>query len=336
MKPADIQAHLDSLTKPPGSLGRLETLAAELCRIQGTLRPETRPRRLVVFAGDHGVVEEKVGAWPSAVTTLMIDNIRAGGAASSVLARTTGTDLVLVDVGSLAGEREAGPGYRYRRVRAGTRNLAQEPALTPEEWSQAFEVGADEADAAERDGVRVVAGGEMGIGNSTPAACLAALLLGRDAAFVTGRGAGADDETLARKRAVVARAVAREAPRLAANPTEAIASVAGLEIAALAGFYDRAARLGLTIVLDGSITTAAALAAAHLRPGIAERLVAAHRSAEPAHGPMLEALGLRPLLEWEMRLGEGTAALLAMPLLDAAAALVRDMATFEQAGIRRG
>ncbi len=330
------QQHLDRLTKPPGSLGRLEALAARLCAIQGSLAPETRPRRLVVFAADHGVVEEGVSAWPSVVTALMIDNILAGGAASSVLARTTDTELVLVDAGSLAGPRPPRPDYRHAAVRAGARNLAREPALTLEEWELAIALGRGEAERARREGAKVVAAGEMGIGNSTPAACLASLLLELPAERTAGRGAGADDPTLARKRQVVSAAVERARGWFDDEPKRALASVAGCEIAAITGFFLAAAELGLTIVLDGFIASAAALAAEHLRPGTAASMVAAHRSAEPGHGAVLDALGLEPLLDWQMRLGEGTAALLAMPLLDAAAAILREMATFEQIGIERG
>ena len=334
--PEQVQKHLDHLTKPPGSLGRLEALAAQLCAVQDTLEPKTRPRRLVVFAGDHGVVEEGVSAWPSAVTALMIDNILGGGAASSVLARSTGTDLVLVDTGSFADPRPAHPGYRHRRVRAGARNRAREPALTPEEWDLASALGRTEAEHAHRDGVRLVAAGEMGIGNSTPAACLASLLLDLPAERTTGRGAGADDPTLARKRAVVSAATERARTWLTAEPRRALASVAGCEIAAIAGFFQGAHELGLTIVLDSFIASAAALAAERLHPGTAQNLISAHRSAEAGHGAVLAALGLEPLLDWDMRLGEGTTALLVMPLLDAAAAIVSEMATFDQVGIEPG
>lgn len=331
--PEQVRQHLDQLTKPPGSLGRLEDLAARLCLLQGTFAPETRPRRLVVFAGDHGVVAEGVTAWPATVTGLMIDNILRGGAASSVLARATGTDLVLVDAGSRAEPHPDHPAYRDGRERAGSRNLAREPALTPEEWDRAMALGQREAERARDDGMRVVAAGEMGIGNSTPAACLAALLLDLPAGRTTGRGAGADDPTLERKRTVVEAAVGRARGILAAEPRRALASVAGWEIAAMAGFFVGARELGLTAVLDGFIASAAALAAEHLYPGTARGLIAAHRSAEDGHRAVLAALGLEPLLDWEMRLGEGTAALLVMPLLDAAAAIVRDMATFEQLGL---
>lgn len=332
MTPDDVQQHLDSLTKPPGSLGRLERLAARLCLIQQSLRPVTRPRRLVLFAADNGVVAEGVTVWPAEVTGLMVQNILAGGAASSVLARSTNTELILVDVGTQSPPLLPQPGYVNAKVRSGSRNLAREPAMTVAEFDQAWEVGADQARRAAEDGMRIVAAGEMGIGNSTPAACLTMLLADVPVAHAVGRGAGADDETLARKRAVVELAVERIRSR---DLRSAIAAVCGLEIAALAGFYAASAKAGLPIVLDGFIASSAALVAQQLSPGTQTALIAAHRSAEPGHAALLAKLKLSPYLDgWEMRLGEGSGALLLMPLLDAAAAVVGDMATFAQARIR--
>jgi nicotinate-nucleotide--dimethylbenzimidazole phosphoribosyltransferase len=340
---AAIRRHLDNLTKPPGSLGRLEDLAARLADIQQTLAPKTRPRRLVLFAADHGVVAEGVTAWPAAVTHLMVQNIVAGGAASSVLARTTLTELRVIDVGTLGPDLGSAQGYACRKILAGSRNLATGPALSGEEFERALAVGRDQAVAAVEDGMRVVAAGEMGIGNSTPASCLTVLLAGVPVDAVVGRGAGADDDTLARKRAVVGAAVDAQRSILdgertgLAGPEEvraAIAAVAGLEIAALAGFFMAAAEYGLTVMLDGFIATAAALIAERLRPGSADVMIAAHCSAEPGHAAALRRLCLEPFLDtWGMRLGEGTGALLLLPLLDAAAAILGEMATFESAGI---
>jgi nicotinate-nucleotide--dimethylbenzimidazole phosphoribosyltransferase len=333
LTPAAIRRHLDRLTKPPGSLGRLEDLAVRLCDIQQTLAPKTQPRRLVLFAADHGVVAEGVTAWPAAVTHQMVVNIVAGGAASSVLARTTGTDLRLIDVGTHGPDLGPTQGYACRKVLAGSRNLAAGPALTTAEFDRAAEVGREQALAAAADGMSVVAAGEMGIGNSTPASCLTALLAEVPVETAVGRGAGADDATLIRKRAVVSAAVALHRPALEEEDVlAAIAAVGGLEIAAMSGFFMTAADRGLTVVLDGFIATAAALVAERLRPGTARALIAAHRSAEPGHGAALGRLGLEPFLDtWGLRLGEGTGALLLLPLLDAAAAILRDMATFESA-----
>ncbi|MEM6795470.1 MAG: nicotinate-nucleotide--dimethylbenzimidazole phosphoribosyltransferase [Acidobacteriota bacterium] len=332
--PAEIQAHLDQLTKPPGSLGRLEQLAARLCLIQQTLSPAAGPRKIVLFAGDHGVVADGVSAWPADVTGLMIRNIATGGAASSALARASHTELAVIDVGSLSPPlQEPVDGYLCAKVREGTRSLAREAALTAGEWRAAWEVGSRQAAQAADDGFRVVAGGEMGIGNTTPASCLAVLLAGLTAGDAVGRGAGSGDRALERKREIVGRAARRARGSLEQDPEGALAAVGGLEIAALAGFYAEAAARRLTVVLDGFIATAAALASERLRPGTARSMIAAHRSDEPGHGACLEALGLEPMLEWRLRLGEGTGALLLMPLLDAAAAMVSGMRTFSDLGI---
>jgi nicotinate-nucleotide--dimethylbenzimidazole phosphoribosyltransferase len=331
----DILRHLDALTKPIGSLGRLEDLAARLCQVQRTFALRTAPRRVVLFAADHGVVEAGVTAWPSDVTGLMVRNIVAGGAASSVLAGATHTDLRLIDVGTLGPGLPDGPNYSCRKVRAGSRNLAREPALTVEEFRLAAAIGEAQATAAVEDGMVVVAGGEMGIGNSTPASCLTSLLARVPVEDAVGRGAGADGPTLDRKRAVVWAATAAARPLLAADPEAAVAAVGGLEIAALAGFFRRATASGLTVVLDGFIATAAALVAERLWPGTAGGMIAAHLSAEPGHAAALRSLGLQPFLDnWGLRLGEGTGAILLLPLLDAAAAVVTRMATFDRAGIR--
>lgn len=333
-----IWQHLDQLTKPPRSLGRLEELAARLCEIQQTLSPVTRPRRMVLFAADHGVVAEGVSAWPAEVTGLMIDNIRSGGAASSVLADSTGTELALVDVGACSGRPEiVNPSprvsYRNARIRACSRNLSREPALTRDEFERALQIGRDEAGRAVDDGMAVVACGEMGIGNTTSAACLAMLLAEVPLEEAVGRGAGAGEEVLITKRRVVQAAVARARQDHRAGSPCAIAAVTGLEITAMAGFYLGAREAGLTVVIDGYVTTAAALIAESLAPGCSQSMIAAHLSAEPGHRRSLTALGLSPFLDWSLRLGEGTGALLLMPLLDAAAAVCGRMRTFDEAGI---
>ncbi|WP_437184949.1 nicotinate-nucleotide--dimethylbenzimidazole phosphoribosyltransferase [Planctomicrobium sp. SH668] len=329
-----IRHYIDSLAKPPGSLGRIESLAAQLSFQQQTLSPRTTPRRIVLFAGDHGVVEAGVTPWPSAVTGMMIQSIVAGVAASSLFAESTSTDLRLIDVGSLSDPLPEQPKYRCFKVRAGTRNLALTPALTTEEFRQALDVGAQQADEAANDGMIVVASGEMGIGNTTPASCLTALLTGAPSEVVVGRGAGADEAMVQTKQQVVRDAVARANHLLQSNPEEAISSVCGLEIAAMAGFYRRACDRGMTIVLDGFIATSAALIAEHLWPGTSKQMIAAHQSAEPGHAVALKHLHLEPVLNnWELRLGEGTGALTVMPLLDIAAVMMSRMATLQQAGV---
>lgn len=331
-----VAAYLDSLAKPRGSLGRLERIAADLAVAQGALKPQTRPRRIVLFAADHGVVAAGVTAWPSTVTQLMIGTIAAGRAASSVLARETGTDLRLIDVGSL-GEplAPAPPTYRRALVRAGSGNLAVEPALSLADLEAAWTIGIEEADAAAMDGMRVILAGEMGIGNTTPSACLAMLLAGLPVEVAVGPGAGSDAAVVARKREVVAGAVGRARPLLQSDPRAAIAQVAGLEIVAMAGLYAGAAERGIAVLLDGFVSGAAALIAERVAPGTRARMLAGHVSAEPGHAGVLAHLELEPMLDWGMRLGEGTGALTALPLLDQAAAVLSGMATLAELGVGR-
>jgi nicotinate-nucleotide--dimethylbenzimidazole phosphoribosyltransferase len=271
----------------------------------------------------------------------MVRTIREGKAASTVFAKETGTEIALVNVGVLPvlpeaiedtgsiDESNVAVRYRDACVLPGTRNLAEQSALSSDEFQQAFEVGREEAETAARDGMRVVIAGEMGIGNTTPAACLAMLLANVSLQDAVGRGAGADDETMERKRDVVQSAVDRSRRGWRDNSFASIAGVAGLEIAAMAGFFTSARSFGLTIVLDGYVASAAALIAEQLQPGTATSMIAAHLSAEPGHRLVLEQLGLQPFLEWNMRLGEGTGALLLLPLLDAAASMTCEMATLD-------
>lgn len=324
------RARLDALAKPIGSLGRLEHLAARLAETQGRLQPETRPRRLILFAGDHGVLAENISPWPAEITAAMIRLIVEGKACSSALARSTGADIVVVDVGSKTNESFNHSFHRDWRVARGTRNLAREPAMSVDEFSAAWSAGARAAAEAAHDGVKVIALGEMGIGNTTPASCLTALLTGRAAADVVGPGAGVVEKGLQRKVAVVEEAVRRARAAMATDPNGAMAAVAGFEIVALAGCIAECARRGLTVVLDGFIVTAAALVARAIKPGGLATAIAAHCGAEPGHRIALDHLGLTPYLEWDLRLGEGTGALLLLPLLDAAAALLTDVATLAE------
>ena len=331
-----IWAHLDALAKPRRSLGRLEQLAVHLALTQDRLDPRTRPRRVVLFAGDHGCVADGVSAWPSAVTGMMVGTILAGQATSSALAAANDCPLRLVDVG-VAGARVVDPPafFRDARIGDGSASLAHGAALTHAQFDAAWQVGADEADRAVADGAALLIAGEMGIGNTTPAACLTALLTGIDCDSAVGRGAGADDATVATKVRVVAGAVARAATMLDDDATAAIASVCGYEIAAMAGFYARGGALGCTLLLDGYVATAAALIAERLAPGTARKMIAGHRSAEPGHTAALATLALEPILDWEMRLGEASGALVALPLLDAAAALLGDVARLDAIGADR-
>jgi nicotinate-nucleotide--dimethylbenzimidazole phosphoribosyltransferase len=325
----EIAARLDALAKPPGSMGRLEALAADLAHIQRRFDPVTHPRRLILFAADHGVVADGVSAWPQAVTGAMMATIAAGKATSSALAAAHGCDLELVDAGAAFPPTGAAP-PPPDLLAGGTASLAAGPAMSAEQFAAAWELGAARARRAADDGVAVLLLGEMGIGNTTPAACLTMLLAGATADLATGRGAGADDAALARKRAIVTAAAARADALLADDPRAAIAEVAGFEIVAMAGAFAEAARQGMTLLLDGYVATAAALVAERLCPGTASMMIAAHRSAEPGHAAALAKLDLAPLLEWEMRLGEGSGALVALPLLDSAAALIGKVALLSE------
>lgn len=323
-----VQSRLDALAKPPGSLGRLEALAVELAIAQQSLTPATHPRRIVLFAGDHGVVAQGVTPWPSAVTTAMVATILQGRASSTALARAHGVDLRVVDAGTAQPPLAPFPAhYRAQPVARGTTDLSQGPAMREAAFDAAWTLGTDEARRAIGEGFMLLIAGEMGIGNTTPAACLTHALAGIDADTATGSGAGADAAMRMVKRGIVADAVARLEGR---RDKAAIAAIAGFEIVAMAGFYSEGARAGVVLLLDGYVTTAAALIAEHLCPGTRRAMIGAHLSAEPGHRAALAHLGLAPVLEWEMRLGEGTGALTALPLLDSAAALLRDVATLAE------
>jgi nicotinate-nucleotide--dimethylbenzimidazole phosphoribosyltransferase len=322
--------HLDRLTKPPGSLGRLEALAVQLAAIAGTSPPPVpTPAAVAVFAADHGVVAEGVTPWPQEVTAQMVANFCNGGAAINVLARQVGASVVVVDVG-VAAEVPDAPGLIRARVAPGTANLAAGPAMTPAQVDAALDVGAATAARLVAGGARCLVTGDMGIGNTTASAAVIAALTGRDARDVTGRGTGIDDERLARKTAVVARAAARAAGR---PPREVLAEVGGLEIAAIAGFVVGGAAARVPVVVDGVIAAAGLLAAAALAPGVLPFVIAGHRSVEPGATAALEFVGLEPLLDLGMRLGEGTGACLAVPVVQAAARVLGEMATFDSAGV---
>lgn len=331
MDRATISASIDQLAKPPGSLGRLENIAIQLALTQQTRTPVTQPRQLVLFAADHGVTAEGVSQWPQSVTQLVLQAVRLGRAGSSVLANATQTPYRVVDVGINAAEIADDGTFRTAKVNRGTRNLVHEPAMTLAEFEQAWAVGVVEAIELSIAKTKLVIAGEMGIGNTTAAACLAMLLADVPLSRAVGRGAGADDATLAKKTAVVQAAVDRVRQASHTDPRLMIAAVAGFEIVAMAGFYATAAQDGMTILLDGYIATAAALIAERLHPGTTRQMIAGHLSAEPGHGDCLAALGLEPILhDWQLRLGEGTGALLALPMLDAAAAMLNNMMTLSE------
>ncbi len=324
--------HHDRLTKPRGSLGRLEETGARLCAIARTCPPPVpKPVTVAVFAGDHGVVAEGVTPWPQEVTAQMVANFCAGGAAINVLARHVGAQVVVVDVGVATDIPAEAPGLVHRSVRRGTRNIAVEAAMTHDEAVAALDVGAEVANRAVDRGARLLVTGDMGIGNTTPSAALIAALTGRSPASVTGRGTGIDDLTLTRKIAVVERALARVRP--GSDPIGVLCELGGLEIAALAGFMVGGAAQCLPVVVDGVIAAAAALVAAAAVPDVAGYLIAGHRSSEPGSAAALEHLGLAPVLDLDLRLGEGSGALLAVPAVQAAAKILREMSTFDSAGV---
>jgi len=333
-------AHLDRLTKPPGSLGRLETLLVELAGITGRADPPVARRTIVVAAADHGVTRRGVSAYPSDVTAQMVANFVAGGAAINALAAAGGADVVVVDAGVASpGPDRASPADDDRaprliraRIRDGTADMTDGPAMSRGEALRAIAVGLELVTDLQRTGLDLVGVGEMGIGNTTAASAITAVLTGRPVAEVTGRGTGIDDATHRRKVAAVTSAIERNAPD-PNDPVGVLAAVGGLEIGVLVGVIVGSAAARIPVVLDGFITGSAALVAAALDAAIAARLIAAHRSAEPGHAVILERLGCRPLLDLDLRLGEGTGSALAMGLIAAAARVRDEMATFESAAV---
>ena len=320
------------LTKPPGSLGRLEDLACWFAARWKDPVPPAPQCEVFVFAGDHGVAARGVSAFPQSVTGQMVGNFARGGAAINVLASLEACRIEVVDVG-VASDEPPPPGVRNERIRAGTRDLAATSAMTAEELRAALAVGARCARAAADRGTRLIIAGDMGIANSTSAACLICAFTGATPEAVVGRGTGVDDAGLARKREVVHMALARAAQGGSPDPSRMLAELGGLEIAAIAGLYIESARLGIPVMLDGYISTAAALAAAAIEPGVADWMLASHRSAEAGHRFALEKLKLEPLVDLRLRLGEGTGAALVLPLVRAALALHAKMATFGEAGV---
>jgi nicotinate-nucleotide--dimethylbenzimidazole phosphoribosyltransferase len=324
------QAALDAKTKPRRSLGELEALACRIAGIRGTASPGRLSAALVLAAGDHGYARRGTSAYPQEVTGQMLAAFAAGGAAIDVLARETGLRLVVVDAGVLEPVRHAG--IRLLRLGPGTADATRGPAMSRDSAVAGLLAGAALAEELAADGYGILATGDMGIGNTTAAAALCAALLPADPADICGRGTGVDDEGLRRKVEVVRLALAVNRPNRA-DPAGVLAAVGGYELAVLAGVCLGGAAAGTVVLLDGFVTGAAALVAARLAPAAAEFMVAAHRSPEPGHAPLLAELRLRPLLDLGLRLGEGSGAALALPLLNAALAILADMATFESAGV---
>ena len=327
---AAAQAALDAKTKPRGSLGVLEELAARIAAIRGAAAPGRLRPALVLAAGDHGYARRGVSAYPPEVTGQMLATFTGGGAAVNVLAREAGARLVVVDAG--VSEPVVHPAIRSLRLGAGTADATEGPAMTREQALAGIDAGAGLAAELAGEGFGVIALGDMGIGNTTAAAALCAALLPAGPEAVCGRGTGVDDEGLARKVDAVRRALAASEID-AADPLGVLAALGGFELAVLAGVSLGGAAAGSVVLLDGFPTGAAALVAARLAPVAADRMIASHRSPEPGHALVLAELGLRPLLDLGLRLGEGSGAALALPLVGAALALLADMATFADAGV---
>ncbi|MEM9334867.1 MAG: nicotinate-nucleotide--dimethylbenzimidazole phosphoribosyltransferase [Pseudomonadota bacterium] len=322
-----LQSVVDNKTKPPGSLGRLEELGVQIAALQQTPSPRMHRCSLTIFAADHGIAASGVSAYPQAVTAQMVHNFLSGGAAANVFANTLGIQVTVVDAG-VAGEAIAHPGLVSRRVAAGTANSATEPAMTGAQCADAMAAGREFGD---RNDVDAQCFGEMGIGNTSAATLVLHKLLSMPLADIVGRGTGLDDAGLANKLDVLERAASRTGNALA--PVDLLAEYGGFEMAMMAGAMLQATARGTLVIVDGFIATAAAAVVLSIEPSAKRAMVFAHQSAEHGHRAALDALSVRPLLDLGLRLGEGTGALLAWPLVQAAAAMMSDMASFDSAGI---
>jgi len=331
---AVAEAHLDNLTKPRGSLGRLEELARRLYAMGGGRAPAVDPARIYVCAGDHGVAAEGVSLYPQAVTRQMVLNFLNGGAGINVLAKTAGVELRVVDAGCLGEPFQPHPAFAGARVASGTANLAKEPAMSREVCEQALLLGVSLACQAADEGIKALGTGDMGIANTTPSTALFCAFLGLAPEVATGPGTGLSAEGVRRKAEVVRRALALHRDVLASGDALGIlAALGGLEIACLAGLILGAAANRLPVAVDGFISTAAYVAARGLAPAVADYAVLSHASAEPGYAAIMKALGAAPILDLGLRLGEGTGAALALVLMRAGANVFNQMATFAAAGV---
>jgi nicotinate-nucleotide--dimethylbenzimidazole phosphoribosyltransferase len=325
-----VQAQLDDLTKPQGSLGRLEELAKKYCLITGKDKPVIRNKIIFTFAGDHGVTEEGVSAFPKEVTPQMVLNFLRGGAGVNVLAKHVGAKVIVVDMG-VDHDFEPVEGLEIRKIGHGTRNMTKGPAMTRDEAERAVLAGVELVEKY-RDGLDLLGTGDMGIGNTTPSSAIVAVITGTDPGKVTGRGTGIDDRAFQNKVAIIKKSIAVNNP----DPKDALdvlAKVGGYEIAGIAGLVLGAARYRIPVVIDGFISTAGALIASELNPHVKGYLIAAHQSVEIGHRTMLEHLEQVPLLDLNLRLGEGTGAALGMSLVEAGVKILGEMATFSNAGV---
>ncbi len=330
---AQARERQDTLTKPPGSLGRLEELSVQLAGIQGKPLPVIEKKAVITMAGDHGVVAEKIGNWPQDVTAQMVANFLGGKAAINVISRQLGTRVIVVDMG-VASQLKSHPQLISRKIAPGTGNIARGPAMTDEQAMKAIEAGIAVVSAEIARGLDIIGTGDMGIGNTTPSAAICAVMTGQPTREATGRGAGLSDQQLAHKIAVVETAISVNHPN-PGKPLGVLAKLGGFEIAGLAGVMLAAAAHHIPAVIDGFISGAAALIATALSPTLKDYLIAAHVSAEHGHRHLLQHLGLKPLLDLEMRLGEGTGAALGISLAETAARILSEMATFGEAGVSK-
>jgi nicotinate-nucleotide--dimethylbenzimidazole phosphoribosyltransferase len=325
------RARQDTLTKPTGSLGRLEELSIRLAGIQGKPQPQINRKAVVVMAADHGIAARGTSAYPQEVTPQMVMNFIHGGAGINVISRQIGARVVFVDIG-VAGNLGTQPGLISRKIASGTRDFSRIPAMSPEQAVLAIETGIDIISSEIQKGLDIVGTGDMGIGNTTASAAICAVMTGRPAAEVTGRGTGLDDKGLQHKIVVIDQALALHHPD-ARQPLEVLSGVGGFEIGGLAGVMLGAAAQRVPVVIDGFISGAAALIAVGLCPQLREYLIAAHVSAEPGHKFLLKHLGLVPFFDLNLRLGEGTGAALGISLAETACRILAEMATFAEAGV---
>ena len=321
----------DALTKPPGSLGRLEELTVQLAGISAENLPSVTNKVIITMAGDHGVVAEGVSAFPQEVTSQMVQNFLHGGAAINVLARYVGARITVVDMG-VAADLPPHPLLVDKKIAAGTANIVEGPAMTREQAERAIQAGIEVLESEVASGLDIVGTGDMGIGNTTPSAAIASVLTGIEPARIAGRGTGVDDEGLKRKVDAIARALAINNPD-PHDGLDVLAKVGGFEIGGLAGVILGAAANRKPVMVDGFISTAAAMIAVTIAPGVRPYLISAHRSQEFGHNQMVAWLGLKPLVDFDLRLGEGTGAALGICIAEAACKLLAEMATFEEAGV---
>ncbi len=326
----DVQAQLNDLTKPQGSLGRLEELAKRYCLITGKNKPVLRNKIIFTCAGDHGVAREGVSAWPSEVTRQMVMNFLRGGAGVNVLARQAGIRVIVVDMG-VDHDFEPSEGLEIMKIGRSTGNIAAGPAMTREQAERSIMAGVDLVEKY-KDGLDIIGTGDMGIGNTTPSSAIVSVITGADPEMVTGRGTGIDDASLRNKVEIIRKAVAVNKPDRR-DALDVLAKVGGFEIGGIAGIVLGAASCRIPVVVDGFISTAGALIAAELCPAVKEYIIAAHQSVEIGHRKMLEHLEQRPLLDLNLRLGEGTGAALGISLVDSGLRILSEMATFSSAGV---